>query len=186
MCPDIDIWTATISTSAAISGTKSPGGTMFTIGTLIMMRVSVSVERAVAAWPAPMFATSRSASSRAVLSSVVPPSADCASRGIVISEKSRCVDDEGRSTIAKNGGAAEECPASVHTVELFDDDFLLPDELVHDQGSATVGQFDQYHLADCFVAHWDSNAVAEPDRLEEIVADGHHFLSLHFLQHRLG
>src|SRR3954468_9781017 len=183
MCPDIDIWTATISTSAAISGTKSPGGTMFTIGTLIMMRVPVSVESAVAACPAPMFATSRSASRRAVLSSVVPPSADCASRGIVMSEKSRCVDDEGWSAIAKNCGAAEKCPASVHTVELFDDDFLLSDELVHNQGGAPIGQFDQYHLADCLVGHRDADAVTQPDRLKDIVADGDYFLSFDFLQH---
>ena len=36
-------------TFGPISGTKSPGGTMFTMGTLIMMRVPVSVESAVAA-----------------------------------------------------------------------------------------------------------------------------------------
>ena len=39
MSPLISMCTATTSASGAISGTKSPGGTMLTMGTLIMMRV---------------------------------------------------------------------------------------------------------------------------------------------------
>ena len=39
-------------------------------GTLIMIRLAVSVESAVAAWPAPMLATSRNASSRAVVATL--------------------------------------------------------------------------------------------------------------------
>src|ERR1700682_3340797 len=119
---------ATISALAAISGTKSPGGTMLTIGTLIIMRVPVSVESAVAAWPAPMLATSRSASRRAVLRSVVLPSPEGVLRGLVISEETGGVHDEGGRSIAKNGRTAEESFARVHAVELLDDDFLLADE----------------------------------------------------------
>src|ERR1700694_5315108 len=107
MSPVIAICTATISTFGPISGTKSPGGTMLTIGTLIMIRVPVSVESAVAAWPAPMFATSRSASRRAVLSDVVPVGPDGVSRGVVISEESGGVDDERGGAVAKDGGPAE-------------------------------------------------------------------------------
>src|SRR6266550_2427811 len=146
MSPLIAICTATISTPGAISGTKSPGGTMFTIGTLIMMRVAVSVDRAVAACPAPMFATSRSASRRAVLRSVVPLSPGGVLRGLVISEETGGVDDESGRPIAKNGRAAEKSSAAVHAVELLDDDFLLPDELVHDERGSPFGQLDEHHL----------------------------------------
>src|ERR1700682_4013195 len=176
---------ATISTSAAISGTKSPGGTMLTIGTLIMMRVPVSVDRAVAAWPAPMFATSRSASSRALLISVVPPSVDCASRRIVISEESGGVDYEGGSTIAKNGGTAKESSAAVHAVELLHDDFLLPDEFIDDERGAAVRKLDQDDLPACLVRRVETDSVAEPDRGKHVVADSDNFLSLDLLQHGL-
>src|SRR4051812_22205347 len=113
MSPVIAICTATISTPGAISGTKSPGGTMFTIGTLIMIRVAVSVERAVAACPAPMLATSRSASRRAVLMSVVPLSPVGVLRGFVISKETGGVHDERGRAIAKNGRAAEKSFAAV-------------------------------------------------------------------------
>ena len=79
---------------------------MFTIGTLIMIRVPVSVDSAVAACPAPMFATSRSASSRAPLRSELPLSVR-ASPGIVISEKDGGVYDECRSAVAEDGDSAE-------------------------------------------------------------------------------
>lgn len=105
---------------------------MLTIGTLIMIRVAVSVDNAVAACPAPIFATSRSASSRAVLSSAVLFSPAGVLRGFVISEKAGSVDDECGGTIAKYGRAAEKCFALLHAVELLDDDFLLADELVDD------------------------------------------------------
>src|SRR5438477_7226768 len=106
---------------------------MFTIGTLIMMRVPVRVESAVAACPAPMFATSRSASSRAVLRSVVPLSPDGVLRGLVISEETGSVHDERGRAIAKNGRAAEESFAVVHAIELLDHDFLLPNEFIYNQ-----------------------------------------------------
>src|SRR5712675_3609190 len=149
MSPVIAIWTATISTPGAISGTKSPGGTMFTIGTLIMMRVPVSVESAVAAWPAPMLATSRSASSRAVLRSVVVPSPAGVLRGLVISEETGGVNDESGRSIAKNGRTAEESFAGVHTIELLDDDFLLTNELVDDERCPPLRKLDEYDLATC-------------------------------------
>src|SRR6202162_5507016 len=133
MSPLISICTATISTFGPISGTKSPGGTMLTMGTLIMMRVPVSVESAVAAWAAPMLAASRSASRRAVLRSVVVPSPAGVLRGLVISEETGGVNDESGRSIAKNGRPAEESFAGIHTVELLDDDFLLTNELVNDE-----------------------------------------------------
>src|SRR6266576_2362021 len=169
MSPLIAICTATISTRGAISGTKSPGGTMFTIGTLIMMRVPVRVDNAVAAWPAPMFATSRSASSRAVLRSVLlsPPGV---LRGLVISEETGGVNDERGRSIAKNGRTAEESLAGVHTVELLDDDFLLTNELVDDECCPSLGELDEYDLATCCDCGCrQTDALTEPDSGEEIV-----------------
>src|SRR6266700_2306019 len=154
MSPLIAICTATISTPGAISGTKSPGGTMFTIGTLIMIRVAVSVDSAVAACPAPMFATSRSASSRAVLIRVVPLSPAGVLRGLVISEKAGSVHDERGRSIAKNGRAAEKGLAAVNAVELLDDDFLLPSEFIHDQRRLALGKLDQHHLPGCCRRSW--------------------------------
>src|SRR5712671_4444299 len=179
MSPLIAICTATISTPGAISGTKSPGGTMFTIGTLIMMRVAVNVERAVAAWPAPMFATSRSASRRAVLSNVVPLSPAGVLRGLVISEETGGVHDESRRPIAENGRAAEKSPAAVRAIELLDDDFLLPNEFVHDERSFPLGELDQHHLAArCVRSRGQPYPFAQPDSREKIVTDGNDLPSL--------
>src|SRR5205814_5008053 len=173
--PLIAICTATISTPGSSSGTKSPGGTMFTIGTLIMIRVPVRVESAVAAWPAPMFATSRNASRRAVLRSVVPLSPAGVLRGFVISKKTRGVDDECGRSIAKNGRAAEERFAAVHTVELLDDDFLLANEFVDDECCLSLGQLDQHDLpARRTFGGRQTNALAQPDRREQVVADRDH------------
>src|SRR4051812_39471482 len=184
MFPDIAICTATISTSGAISGTKSPGGTTFTIGTLIMMRVAVSVDRAVAAWPAPMFATSRSASRRGPLRVLVV--AGCMLREVVISEKSGGVDDERGRAIAKDRCTAEQCFASRDAVELLDDDFLLAKKFVHDERRLLVGQLDEDNLPCALVRRRESHAVAKPDRREDVIANCDDLLAFHFLQHRLG
>src|SRR2546423_2008100 len=185
MSPNIDICTATISSLAAISGTKSPGGTMFTIGTLIMIRVPVSVDSAVAAWPAPMFATSLSASSRAVLRWLLLSPAGVL-LGFVISEKTRGVHDERGRPIAKNGRAAEKSFAAADAVELFDDDFLLPDEFVHDERRPSLGQLDEHYLsarrARC---RRKSDPLAQPDSREKVVADRYNLPAFRFEQHRL-
>src|SRR5213592_3340805 len=168
MSPLIAIWTATISTPGAISGTKSPGGTTLTIGTLIMIRVAVSVDSAVAACPAPMFATSRSASRRAVLISVVLSLAGVL-RGSVISKETGGVNDEGGRPITKNGRAAEESFASAHAVELLDDDFLLSNEFVDDQRGLALGQLDQHYLPACRSRRSrQSDALAQPDGGEKV------------------
>src|SRR4029077_18586689 len=168
------------------SGTKSPGGTMFTIGTLIMMRVPVSVERAVAAWPAPMLATSRSASRRAVLRSVVLPSPAGVLRGLVISEETGGVNDESGRSIAKNGRSAEESLAGIHTVELLDDDFLLTDELVDDERCTPLRELDEYDLAACGDSGCrQADALTQPDGGKKIVPDGDDLPSLRLEQHWL-
>src|SRR6266513_3465731 len=148
---------------------------MFTIGTLIMMRVPVRVESAVAACPAPMFATSRSASSRAVLMSVVPLSPLGVLRGLVISKETGGVHNERGRAIAKNGRAAEKSFAAVHAVELFDDDFLLPDEFIHDERRPSLGELDEHDLARCRTfRRRQPDPLAQPDRGEQIVANRHH------------
>src|SRR5207248_11474705 len=159
---------------------------MFTIGTLIMMRVPVRVESAVAACPAPMFATSRSASSRAVLMSVVPLSPLGVLRGLVISKETGGVHNERGRAIAKNGRAAEKSFAAAYAVELFDDDFLLPDEFVHDERRPSLGQLDEHYLsargARC---RRKSDPLAQPDCGEKVVADRYDLATFRFEQHRL-
>src|SRR3954465_8840021 len=178
MSPDIAIWTATTSTPGAISGTKSPGGTTLTIGTLIMIRVAVRVDSAVAACPAPMFATSRSASRRAVLMSVVLSTAGVL-RGSVISKETGGVNDESGRSIAKNGRTAEESLTSAHAVKLLDDDFLLSNEFVHDQRRLALGQLDEHYLpARRSRGGWKAYTLAKPDGREQIVANRHHLSTL--------
>jgi hypothetical protein len=64
----MSISTLTICDSpSAIPGMSSSSGATFTVGTSIMMRAPVIIDSAVAACPAPMFATSFSASIRSAL-----------------------------------------------------------------------------------------------------------------------
>src|SRR2546423_5324394 len=186
MSPSIAICTATISSSGFISGTKSPGGTIFTIGTLIMIRVPVSVDSAVAACPAPMLATSRKASSRAVLSNVVPLSPAGVLCGLVISQKTRGVHYERRRSIAKNGRTAEQVFAAVHAVELLDDDFLLSHEFIDDERCPALGELHEHHLSACCIGRSrQTDALTQPYCREEIVADRDDQSSLGFVEHRL-
>src|SRR6476620_5442656 len=116
-----------------------------------------------------MFATSRNASRRAVLISVVPACPDGVSRGSVMSKEGGSVDDECGSTVAEDGRAAEEGSAAVRTVELFHDDFLLADELVDDQRRPTLGQLDQHDLAHGGRALGKPDSFAQSDGGENVV-----------------
>src|ERR1700680_4648348 len=118
-----------------------------------------------------MFATSRSASRRARLRSVVLPSGVL--RGVVISEETGGVNDEGGRSVAKNGRTAEKSFAAIHAVKLLDDDFLLSDELVDDQRSLSLRQLDENDLSAARDFRWrKAHALTEPDGGEEIVANG--------------
>src|SRR6185437_6865129 len=179
--------TATTSTPGAISGMKSPGGTTLTIGTLIMIRVPVRVDSAVAAWPAPMLATSRSASSRAVLRSVVPLSPDGVLRGLVISEKAGSVHDKGGRAIPEDSRAAEKSLAVIYSVELLHHDFLLSHEFIDDQRGLALRELDENNLSAGRLLRWcEAYALAQPDRGEEIVTDRHDLFPLRLEEHRLG
>src|SRR3954463_8499626 len=139
-----------------------------------MIRVAVRVDSAVAACPAPMFATSRSASRRAVLMSVVLSTAGVL-RGSVISKETGGVNDESGRSIAKNGRTAEESLTSAHAVKLLDDDFLLSNEFVHDQRRLAFGQLDQHDLsARGRRRRWEADAFTEPYSREKVVTDCHH------------
>src|SRR5215218_4877684 len=100
-------------------------------GTEIMIVPPVIVDSAVAACPAPMLATSRSASSwmalRDLMSSIEAPLEEAAD-----------VEDESGRAIAEDRHAAEQraTPArrvAAYGVELLDNDLLLARELVHHQ-----------------------------------------------------
>src|SRR5450759_4752267 len=133
-----------------------------------------------------MLATSRSASRRALLKSVVALSPDGVLRGLVISEETGGVHDESGRSIAKNGRAAEKSLAGVHAIELLDDDFLLADELVDDERCAPLGQLDEHDLtAGGAGGRRQADALTQPDGGEEIVADGDDLPSLRLEQHRL-
>src|SRR5256885_13951461 len=134
-----------------------------------------------------MFATSRSASSRAVLRSVVPLSPDGVLRGLVISEETGSVHDERGRAIAKNGRAAEESFAVVHAIELLDHDFLLPNEFIYNQRRFALGQLDEHDLAGCSaLRRRQADTLTKPDRRKKIVANSHHQPALRLQSHPLG
>src|SRR5437667_5428925 len=126
-----------------------------------------------------MFATSRSASRRAMLSRVVLLSPAGVLRGLIMSEKTGGVHNERRRSIAKNGRAAEESLAAVHAVELLDDDFLLTNELVDDERCAAFRELDKDYLAASGIGRIrQTDALSKPDRWKQIVANGDDLPSL--------
>src|SRR6476661_7574355 len=126
------------------SGAETCGGTSsrretLIVGTLIMIVLLIICERAVAACPAPMLATSRSASSwsafRVRTSSMEVPL-----------EKTAHVEDQRGSSVAEYGGSAEHAEPVAHPVKLLDDDLLLADQRVHHQRGTTFGHLHHDHL----------------------------------------
>src|SRR5688500_14063725 len=110
---------------------------------------------------------------------------DGVSRGVVILEECGSVDNERRGAIAKNRRPAEECSAAVDTVELLHDDFLLADELIDDEGRASLRQLDEHYLSTGAGRRGQTDPVAESDRGKYVVSNRHDFLALHLEQHRL-
>src|SRR3989441_8313083 len=128
-----------ISTAATTScGLPSRAGTsssraMLICGTLIMILRLVSCDSAVAAWPAPMFATSRSASIwssfRSRTSSISPPSPLQEPAG---------VEDQRRDPVAHDGRPAEHRERALGRVEALHDDLVLPEHAVHHEPRAPL------------------------------------------------
>src|SRR2546422_6481980 len=116
------------------SGTSSRR-TMLICGTLIMIRRFVSCDKAVAAWPAPMFATSRNASIcsslRSRTSSMPPP----------LQEPARIENQRGNS-VAHDRRTAEHRQRPLRCVEPLHDDLLLTQHPVHHDAAASLAHLE--------------------------------------------
>src|SRR5438046_10105654 len=118
---------------------------MLICGTLIMMRRFVSCDNAVAACPAPMLATSRSASIcssfRSRTSSMPPP---------VSLDEPAGVENQRRDPVAHDGRSAEHRQRPLRRVETLHDDLLLTQPPVYDETAsapAPPGPHDRAHGA---------------------------------------
>src|SRR6478735_4380140 len=148
---------ATGSSGAVICGGTSSSRDTLIVGTLIMIVPPIICDNAVAAWPAPMFATSRSASSCSAFRDRM------SSMGVPF-KKTADVNDQRCGTVAENRGAAEERESVLHTVELLDDDLLLTDQRVHHQRRASLRHLDDddlLHATRCFT--FVSQQLPHPD-----------------------
>src|SRR5918999_622497 len=132
--------TAAIGSSGSLMcvGTSS-SDEMLIVGTLIMIVLPVICDSAVAACPAPILATSRSASSwtsfNALMSFIPSPLQETAH-----------VHDQSRCSVAKNRRAAEERGGIANRIELFDYDVLLAGELIHHEPGAALTDLEHDHL----------------------------------------
>src|SRR5436190_9086658 len=138
--PSMCINTAATGSSGAetCGGTSSSLDTLI-VGTLIMIVPPIICDSAVAAWPAPMFATSRRASSCSAFRERM------SSMGVPLKETAH-VNDQRWGAVAENRGPAEERETILHTVELLDDDLLLPDQRIHHERGASLRHLDDDHL----------------------------------------
>src|SRR6478735_6831332 len=130
---------ATGSSGAVICGGTSSSRDTLIVGTLIMIVPPIICDSAVAAWPAPMFATSRRASSCSAFRERM------SSMGVPLKETAH-VYDQRRGSVAENRRSAEQREAVLHTVELLDDDLLLPDERIHHERRAPLRHLDDDDL----------------------------------------
>src|SRR6476661_8378425 len=164
---------ATGSSGAETCGGTSSSREMLIVGTLIMIVLLIIWESAVAACPAPRFATSRRASSCSAFN-------DRMSSMVFPLEKAAHIDDQRRGSVAENGGSAEQRKPVPHTVELLDDDLLLPDQRVHDQRGAALGDLDDHHLlAAARDLALEAHHLTHPHHREHFLAEHQHLLPLH-------
>src|SRR5690242_728386 len=166
-----------ISTAATTScGFPSRSGTsssraMLIWGTLIMILRLVSCDSAVAAWPAPMLATSRSASIcssfRSRTSSMPPPPE-------ILQQTARVENQRGKA-VPHDGRPAEYRQGPLWRVERLHHDLLLAEHPVHDNPAAPLAHLehddratDRGVAADAEEApevHERHDAILEHDRL---------------------
>src|SRR5688572_21880713 len=147
-------------------GTSSSGVTLMR-GTLIMMRCDVICDSAVAACPAPMFATSRRASIcigfRLNSSFIAFP----------LQETGRLEDQRGHA-IAKDRRAAETRRGAASTIDRLDHDLLLPAKLIHDEAGPPVRHFQYDDLAPLRVADRKVHDLAQTEERKHLVAKHQH------------
>src|SRR3989454_12224635 len=127
---------ATTSLALPSSSGTSSSRAMLISGTLIMMRRLVSWDSAVAACPAPMFATSLSASSCSALrsrtSSMPSPSL----------EQPTGVQDQRGHAVAHDRGPAEDGQGPLRHLEALHDDLLLAQHSVHHDAAAPLAHLE--------------------------------------------
>src|SRR6476661_1311041 len=163
-----------ISTAATgSSGHETCGGTssrraMLMVGTLIMIVQPVICESAVAACPAPMFATSRNASSWFGFKDLMS--------SIISSEQTADVDDERGSAVAEDCCTAEQREPAAYTIALLHHDLLLPDQLVDDETRALLTDLDHDHLLRLLLGRREPHELAHPQQRQHVVAQHQHFL----------
>src|SRR5215203_2565314 len=167
---------ATGSSGAEICGGTSSSLDTLIVGTLIMIVPPIICDSAVAAWPAPMFATSRRASScsafRERMSSI----------GVPLKETAH-VYDQRRCSVAEYRSPAEQRKPVLHAVELLDDDLLLTDQRVHHQRRAPLRHLDDDDLLEATRRLvLVGQQLTQPDERQDLLADHQHLASLECVQ----
>src|SRR6478609_4600480 len=175
--PSMCIITAAMASSAcpSNSGTSSKRR-MLTRGTEIMMRLLTICPSAVAAWPAPILATSRSASScRACRSRT--------SSMVLLLHQRRSVEDQRRHAISQDRSAREEREHPPRRFEWFDHDLLLSYQRIRQERGASVA-----HLQDDAgtpgrrrTVELGTEQLAEVDRRDHLIPEDQRIGAL---QHR--
>src|SRR5215217_1682002 len=167
---------ATGSSGAEICGGTSSSRDTLIVGTLIMIVPPIICDNAVAAWPAPMFATSRRASScsafRERMSSI----------GVPLEETAH-VYDQRRCSVAEYRSPAEQREPVLHAVELLDDDLLLADQRVHHQRRAPFRHLDDDDLLQAtrrFVLV--AQQLTQPDERQDLLPNHQHLAPLERVQ----
>src|SRR5689334_11866767 len=163
---------ATGSSGPEICGGTSSSLAIVIVGTLIMMVLPVIWDSAVAACPAPMFATSRNASTWTgfrVFRSFIPAPL----------EKTAHVEDERRYPVAEDRRPAEYGETVLHRVERLDDDLLLARQFVHDHSGAPVGHLQYDDLPSPSVAPRQANDVAQVNDRQHVIPEHEHLATFH-------
>src|SRR5215203_6111435 len=167
---------ATGSSGAEICGGTSSSRDTLIVGTLIMIVPPIICDSAVAAWPAPMFATSRRASSCSAFRERM------SSMGVPL-KKTAHVNDQRRGSVAEDRGPTEQREPVLHAVELLDDDLLLTDQRVHHQSRAPLRHLDDDDLLQAtrrlaLVVQ----QLPQPDQRQHFLADHQHLAPLERVQ----
>src|SRR4029450_8772239 len=160
------------SSGPVICGGPSSSFAIVIVGTLIMIVLPVICDSAVAACPAPMFATSRNASTWTgfrVFRSFIPAPL----------EETAHVEDERRHPVTEDRRPAEHGKTVPHRVERLDDDLLLARQFVHHQPGAPVGYLQYDDLPSLSVAPRQADDVAEMQDRQHVVAENEHLSTLH-------
>src|SRR5215218_222392 len=167
---------ATGSSGAEICGGTSSSLDTLIVGTLIMMVPPIICDSAVAAWPAPMFATSRRASSCSAFRERM------SSMGVPLKETAHVYDQRGCS-VAENRGPTEQREPVLHAVEQLDDDLLLADQRIDHQRRAPLSHLDDddlFHATRRFTLVVQQ--LPQPDHRQHVLADHQHFAPLQRVQ----